>query len=225
MKKNLILAVMACAFSLSAYAGGNSNSNNSGGDQSQSQQQSQNQSQSSSNRNENDNRNTNLNLNSNHSSSTSIAGAAAGAMAVSNSGGNKLSQGNSQSVSINHESNRPAASAPNIALTSVGTDNCLGSASASVGTGFFSIGGGSTIESVECNRRAYSRALRDLGQTGAAVALLCLNAEVASVTPACAKPAKVSATGEAMPANVQGTKSASRVAKDPFICARTGEQC
>ena len=39
-------------------------------------------------------------------------------------------------------------------LTSVGSFNCLGSVSGSFGNGFISIGGGTTTESVECNRRA-----------------------------------------------------------------------
>lgn len=110
---------------------------------------------------------------------------------------------------------RPAASAPAVVLTSVGSDNCLGSASGSVGNGFFSVGGGATTESVECNRRAYSRRLQDLGQNEAAVALLCLNPEVASVTPTCTK-TKKTASGE---------KTETAGEKDPHVCKRTGERC
>jgi len=73
---------------------------------------------------------------------------------------------------------RPAASAPANSLTSVGTDNCLGSVSGSFGNGFISFGGGSTTESVECNRRANSRRLEALGYREAAVALQCMNDEV-----------------------------------------------
>ena len=137
-------------------------------------------------------------------------------------GGNQMGQTQSGQI-VNETDIRPAASAPGLALTSVGTDNCLGSASASFGTGFFSIGGASTMESVECNRRANSRALQGLGQKEAALALLCLNTEVASVTAACPKPVAPKPVASSPVAPVAaGGKSASY---DPFICARTGEKC
>lgn len=130
-----------------------------------------------------------------HSSSMSMSGS------LSNSGGNV------QDVNVDP---RPAAMAPGIGLTAVGSDNCLGSVSVGAGNGFWSFGGGKTVESVECNRRAYSRALASLGQTEAALQLLCLNADVAKVTPACPKPEK----------SVKSSED-----KDEFICARTGNRC
>lgn len=183
----LTLALSACS---PAYAG--NNNNNSGGNSStaaaaasasaaQQQGQQQGQAQNSANVNHNAN----------------VAGSFSG--------------GNSQSSSVVVDTDvRPAASAPAISLTSVGTDNCLGSVSASAGNGFWAIGGGKTTESVECNRRAYSRALRDLGQKDAALSLLCLNPEVSSVTPSCAKPATV---------------AVSSPGADQVVCARTGERC
>lgn len=111
---------------------------------------------------------------------------------------------------------RPAATAPAVNLTSVGSDNCLGSVSGGAGNGLFSIGGGTTTESVECNRRAYSRRLQELGKTGAAVAILCLNPEVASVTPECGGWTTKPATAK-VDDSIGG--------KDPIVCARTGERC
>lgn len=137
---------------------------------------------------------------SSHASSMSMSQSLSASGAVSSSGGN------TQTTTID---NRPAASAPGFGLTSVGSYNCLGSASASVGNGFFSIGGGKTVESVECNRRANADMLIKFGLTQEALKLLCLNAEVASVTPACPKPEAKKTSGD----------------KDEFICARTKERC
>lgn len=215
MKKYLVALLFITA--LPVWAGGNSNNSNNGGnqDQSQSQGQSQNQyqlqgqlqSQSS------------FNLNSNYNTSSSKSNADANSLSLSNSNSNSKSTaisgpsisgaysgGNTQSSSVSVDTKvRPAASGPALSLTSVGTDNCLGSASLSGGNGFFTIGGGKTTESVECNRRAYSRALRDLGETKAALGLLCLNDEVAKVDPNCPKddpkPAgKEAAAGNSLPA-------------------------
>lgn len=224
MKQTAIaLALFACSPAFAS--GGNSNNNGptfNSADQQQGQLQGQaqvqgqlqGQGQSSNNSNTNTVNSNNLNLNSN--SSTSKATSASDSSAVSKSGAvaGSYSGGNAQSSSVNIDTDvRPAASAPAISLTSVGTDNCLGSASASVGTGYFSIGGGATTESIECNRRAYSRALRDLGQKDAALALLCLNPEVAKVTAACP-------TTAAAPGNPSHVSLA-----DPLVCARTGERC
>jgi len=65
----------------------------------------------------------------------------------------------------------------------MGTDNCMGSVSIGVGGGA-AVGGGTlsfgkTVESKDCNRRAYARDLRTAGQNEAALALLAKNPEVA----------------------------------------------
>lgn len=201
--KNLLAAAFTAAFAIPAFSAGigspeaNASANQAQG-QAQGQMQGQLQGQMQGQGQASFNRNTN------HNSAFSASGAY------------------QTGTIVNDTDIRPAASAPGFALTSVGTDNCLGSASASIGTGFFSIGGASTTESVECNRRAYARALRELGQTGAALQLLCLNSEVAGVTPACAKPA--APTASAAPAQVASIGGKSRD-YDELVCKRTGERC
>lgn len=201
--KKIAIAALVASFSFSAFASGigspeaNASASQAQGQiQGQAQGQLQGQAQSS------------------YNSNRAAAGAAAGAY----SGGNKQTQ---SGQIVNETDIRPAASAPGLSLTSVGTDNCLGSASASFGTGFFSIGGASTTESVECNRRAYSRALRELGQAAAALQLLCLNPEVASVTASCGKAREAASTVNS-PLVSAGGKSRNY---DSLVCQRTGERC
>ena len=132
--------------------------------------------------------------------------------ASSNSGGNGFSSYNDTDI-------RPAASASAPGLTSIGSDNCLGSTSFGAGNGFFAVSGGTTVESAECNRRAYSRALAGLGQRDAALALLCKNEEVASVTPACATAAPTPAVKTTAPVAV-----ASVSASNASVCANAKAQ-
>lgn len=132
--------------------------------------------------------------------------------ASSNSGGNGFSSYNDTDI-------RPAASASAPGLTSIGSDNCLGSTSFGAGNGFFAVSGGTTVESAECNRRAYSRALAGLGQQAAALALLCKNEEVASVTPACATAAPTPAVKTTAPVAV-----ASVSASNASVCANAKAQ-
>lgn len=133
--------------------------------------------------------------------------------ANSNSGGNGFSSYNETDI-------RPAATAAAPGLTSIGTDNCLGSTSFGAGNGFFAVSGGTTTESAECNRRAYSRALLGLGQKAAALALLCKNEEVASVTPACAKASAPVAATPAAPVLVASSPTADNAA----VCASAKAQ-
>jgi type II secretory pathway pseudopilin PulG len=260
MKRNLIVLAIMAVFSTASLAsnnqpqGGDSNASanaNQSQGQGQSQQQAQGQGQAqgqvlhnsndirntNTNLNSNSNRNENSNTNSNRNTNTAVAGAAAFSGSKSSSGGNTMSSSISNDTDI-----RPAASAPSFALTSVGSYNCLGSASLSAGNGFFSFGGGTTMESVECNRRANSDQLIKLGQPAAALALVCLNDEVAKVTPACKKdtPAAPVVASAAAPtyadrpvaAKVTPTADVVRAAKlstDPqkdwIVCERTGERC
>lgn len=202
--KNLLIALVALCISAGASAtgllGGNvqGQDQNQGQAQAQGQLQGQGQAQASFNKNSNTNRNTN------------VAGAAAGAS--SNSGNNDFSSYNETDI-------RPAASASAPGLTSIGSDNCLGSTSFGAGNGFFAVSGGTTTESAECNRRAYSRALAGLGQTKAALALLCKNEEVASVTPACTAAAPAPTAAAPAPAKV-----ASVSASNTSVCANAKAQ-
>lgn len=203
MKQKFIVAALAALFistgaSATGLLGGNAQSQEQGQAQGQFQGQGQAQGQASFNKNSNSNRNTN------------VAGAAAGAL--SNSGGNGFSSYNDTDI-------RPAASASAPGLTSIGSDNCLGSTSFGAGNGFFAVSGGTTVESAECNRRAYSRALAGLGQQAAALALLCKNEEVASVTPACATAAPTPAVKTTAPVAV-----ASVSASNASVCANAKAQ-
>lgn len=195
MKHNLIaVAIAALCLSTSASATilGPENVNTQGQTQGQAQGQFQGQGQAQGQ--------TSFNRNSNKNS------------ASSNSGGNGFSSYNDTDI-------RPAASASAPGLTSIGSDNCLGSTSFGAGNGFFAVSGGTTVESVECNRRAYSRALAGLGQQAAALALLCKNEEVASVTPACATAAPTPAVKTTAPVAV-----ASVSASNASVCANAKAQ-
>ncbi len=204
--KNLIVALVALCISAGASAtgllGGNvqGQDQNQGQAQAQGQLQGQGQAQASFNKNSNTNRNTN------------VAGASAGAVSGAFSGGNDFSAHNETDI-------RPAATASAPGLTSIGSDNCLGSTSFGAGNGFFAVSGGTTTESAECNRRAYSRALAGLGQTKAALALLCKNEEVASVTPACAVAAPAPTAAASAPVKV-----ASVSASNTLVCANAKAQ-
>lgn len=195
MKHNLIaVAIAALCLSTSASATilGPENVNTQGQTQGQAQGQFQGQGQAQGQ--------TSFNRNSNKNS------------ASSNSGGNGFSSYNDTDI-------RPAASASAPGLTSIGSDNCLGSTSFGAGNGFFAVSGGTTVESAECNRRAYSRALAGLGQRDAALALLCKNEEVASVTPACATAAPTPAVKTTAPVAV-----ASVSASNASVCANAKAQ-
>lgn len=195
MKHNLIaVAIAALCLSTSASATilGPENVNTQGQTQGQAQGQFQGQGQAQGQ--------TSFNRNSNKNS------------ASSNSGGNGFSSYNDTDI-------RPAASASAPGLTSIGSDNCLGSTSFGAGNGFFAVSGGTTVESAECNRRAYSRALAGLGQQAAALALLCKNEEVASVTPACATAAPTPAVKTTAPVAV-----ASVSASNASVCANAKAQ-
>lgn len=201
MKRNFIaIAIAALCLSTSASATilgpENVNTNTQGQAQGQAQGQFQGQGQAQGQ--------ASFNRNSNKNS------------ASSNSGGNGFSSYNDTDI-------RPAATAIAPGLTSIGSDNCLGSASFGAGNGFFAVSGGTTTESAECNRRAYSRALAGLGQQAAALAILCKNEEVASVTPACAAatpaPAPAAATSSTPPVKV-----ASVPASNAAVCASAKAQ-
>lgn len=195
MKRNLIaVAIAALCLSTSASATilGPENVNTQGQTQGQAQGQFQGQGQAQGQ--------ASFNRNSNKNS------------ASSNSGGNGFSSYNDTDI-------RPAASASAPGLTSIGSDNCLGSTSFGAGNGFFAVSGGTTVESAECNRRAYSRALAGLGQRDAALALLCKNEEVASVTPACATAAPTPAVKTTAPVAV-----ASVSASNASVCANAKAQ-
>mgnify|MGYP001618144603 CR=1 FL=1 len=135
------------------------------------------------------------------------------------SGSNDVNTVNTGGSAATIQGSRPTATAPAVVLTSTGSSNCLGSASGSAGNGFFSIGGGTTVESVPCNRRLNSERLQNLGLRNSAIALMCLDEDVARVTPECKQlvpPAKK--TGRIAVLDGKDTY-------DPYVCARSGERC
>jgi hypothetical protein len=169
-----------------------------------------------------------------------------GAQSMSSTNGGNSVRGGDVNVNTNV---RPAASAPAVGLTSVGSFNCLGSAGVSFGTGFFSGSVGSTTESVECNRRANAVMAPGGSEGPVGQALLCMNEEyraakklVGDLCPQdvqAAKQASAAPTSrEAKIAAAQALKDsgadnvgmdvnlpASSANRDPIVCERTGERC
>lgn len=118
---------------------------------------------------------------SSNSNSTSRA-EATGGNAVANAVGGVASADGEVSNVINFE--RSAATAYAAALTaSAGT--CMGSSSVGGQGVGFGVSIGSTWNDDDCNRRRYSAILQSLGETEAAIQLLCLNKEVKSVLARC----------------------------------------
>ena len=130
---------------------------------------------------------------SSRNTNTATGGAGGRATATGgNSGGNTLSTG---AVAVTVEGSKgdtyiapaqernPVATAYAAPLTS-SPETCMGSSSGGVQGGAIGISVATTWESVKCDRRMFARALDSLGMRKAALALLCLDADVASAMKA-----------------------------------------
>jgi len=142
----------------------------------QGQAQGQGQAQSSFNANANSNRNTNVNANR----SASFAGAS------SYSGGNNLSQGNSQNMTYNEANSmrysgsydvKSVGYAPDIIATP--TSPCRISVGASAGWMGGAFGFGGSVLDEGCDAREDSRTLWNVGEKEASIARLCQKTEMA----------------------------------------------
>ncbi len=96
---------------------------------------------------------------------------------------NSASQAGSTAIAIgssNTSPNKIRTTVPGFApgLVAAGVHSCAGSTSVGVGATGWGFGFGNTYEMRECNRRAYAAALLGMGQTSAALDLICLNKEV-----------------------------------------------
>lgn len=158
-------------------------------------------------------RNTNTNVNSAAQHQGQVQGQQQAAVAGSHSGGNSFSS----SVAIN-ESQRPVSSALAAPLAA-SNGTCMGSSSVggqgvTVGVSF-----GTTWTDAECNRRYNSIRMQELGQTKAAVALMCQDADVAAAMKIAGTPCPGTEKVASAPAAEQSAKVKYT---DPIIRRRLG---
>jgi hypothetical protein len=139
-------------------------------------------------RNENNLYSTNQNSNQVNSRNTNQA---TGGNSYASSGGNVLTQqGGAVTVegdTYQAQERNPVATAYAAPLTS-SPETCMGSSSGGVQGASFGVSIASTWESVKCDRRMFARALDGMGKRNAAIALLCLDADVKKAMEAAGTP-------------------------------------
>ena len=113
----------------------------------------------------------------------------------------------------NAGSRMPANTAVSPSLMSGGAESCLQSISGGVQLVGFGVSSGKYIQDVECNRRAYSRVLADLGLKVASISLLCQNPDVARAMILSATPCPVVKYGKI----VVGKRAMLEIKKRPAL--------
>lgn len=158
-------------------------------------------------------RNTNTNVNSAAQHQGQVQGQQQAAVAGSHSGGNSFSS----SVAIN-ESQRPVSSAFAAPLAA-SNGTCMGSTSVGGQGVTIGLSMGTTWTDAECNRRYNSIRMQELGQTKAAVALMCQDADVAAAMKIAGTPCPGTEKVASAPATEQSAKVEYT---DPIIRRRLG---
>ena len=142
----------------------------------------------------NDNRNTNTNINnatggtavsgsSSRSNSNAVSGSASRSdsrSAVNDSG----NSANANSATVNQNYQRNPVSTAYAAPLVAADDTCMGSSSAGGQGVGFGLSFGSTWQDGDCVRRKDSRELFNMGERGAAIALMCQNPKIAQAMAA-----------------------------------------
>lgn len=146
------------------------------------------------------------------SRSSAAAGAVAGAASLSAS----QSSGGAATVTNATERQAPSVSAPSLSTSG---ESCMGSTAIGGSAAGFGVAIGSTWSAEQCERRMNSQQLRLMGETKAALALLCQNPGVADAMRAVGKscPALPEKVDAAMaPAPVADAGFCLRWPADPF---------
>ncbi len=144
--------------------------------------------------------------------SSAAAAAAAGAVSLSAS----QASGGSASVSNSTERQAPSVAAPSLSTSG---ESCMGSTAIGGSAAGFGVAIGSTWSAEQCERRMNSQQLRLMGETKAALALLCQNPGVADAMRAVGKmcPALPEKVDAAMtPPPVADAGFCQRWPSDPF---------
>ena len=156
----------------------------------------------------NDNRNTNTNINTatggtaisgSSSTSRSNSNAVSGSLSASDSRSAVNDSGNSanaNSATVNQNYQRNPVSTAFAAPLVAADDTCMGSSSAGGQGVGFGLSFGSTWQDGDCVRRKDSRELFNMGERGAAIALMCQNPKIAQAMAAAGRSCPVDVAAE-----------------------------